>query len=428
MLVLTPFRLRFTLESRPVGNIYRDFTDFLLFGHDIALILVLLCWATAKLLIRQKIYVTPSLLTLFLIAFTIILGINTFVSVDRPLTLYHFLRALSLLGLYLFVIDRKYDVQKLIPAIAIQVAVQALVAIPQFLNQKDLGLQVLGEYRLNADWEGVSIVLVNGERWLRSYALTDHPNILGGSLAFALVLLIGHYLDIRKRAALWIPASITLGSLALFTSFSRSAWFALAASLLFVFFFAFSFWGRESIKRLAVLAVLAGIFLLPVVADNWPLVETRLPFGSKDFSPTEIQSIGERALLNSAATQIFIQSPIMGSGFATSPQVMRSLNAEFSTYYQPAHFVLLTAAAETGLLGSALYAVILFGPWLAFLTVRQSSNNYNFILVSSLMITITLVGFLDYYPWLLTPGRLWMYLIWGIWAVEYRRLRTSSNA
>jgi len=55
------------------------------------------------------------------------------------------------------------------------------------IHQGDLGLQLLGEYRLDPAWEGVSIVWMEGLRTLRAYGLSDHPNILGGSLAFALI-------------------------------------------------------------------------------------------------------------------------------------------------------------------------------------------------------------------------------------------------
>jgi hypothetical protein len=33
---------------------------------------------------------------------------------------------------------------------------------------------------------------------------------------------------------------------------------------------------------------------------------------------------------------------------------------------------------------------------------------------------VTVVSLLDYYSWLLAPGRLWQWLIWGLWAVVYQ--------
>ena len=39
---------------------------------------------------------------------------------------------------------------------------------------------------------------------------------------------------------------------------------------------------------------------------------------------------------------------------------------------------------------------------------------------SALLLALTLVGFFDYYTWLLAPGRLWQWLAWGLWAAAYR--------
>jgi len=40
---------------------------------------------------------------------------------------------------------------------------------------------------------------------------------------------------------------------------------------------------------------------------------------------------------------------------------------------------------------------------------------------SAALIGIAVIGLFDYYPWLLQPGRLWQWCLWGVWAREYTR-------
>jgi hypothetical protein len=40
----------------------------------------------------------------------------------------------------------------------------------------------------------------------------------------------------------------------------------------------------------------------------------------------------------------------------------------------------------------------------------------------ALLLSITIVGFFDYYTWLLVPGRLWQWLAWGLWAAAYKQI------
>jgi hypothetical protein len=35
---------------------------------------------------------------------------------------------------------------------------------------------------------------------------------------------------------------------------------------------------------------------------------------------------------------------------------------------------------------------------------------------------VSIVGFLDYYPWGLAPGRIWTWLLLGLWVAAYGRM------
>src|SRR5574341_870640 len=170
-LVLIPFRYRVVLLTRPFPPIYADYTDFLLFASDITLLVTLGLWLISLILKPRRIYLGPFYLTLPIIAFTTIGFLSTFFSLDAPLSFYHSIRLLSLLGMYLFIINEIQSVRQVIFPIAATMLIQSVVGIAQVLRQGSLGLQSLGEISLNPAWNGVSIVWAEGIRSLRAYGL-----------------------------------------------------------------------------------------------------------------------------------------------------------------------------------------------------------------------------------------------------------------
>ncbi len=52
---------------------------------------------------------------------------------------------------------------------------------------------------------------------------------------------------------------------------------------------------------------------------------------------------------------------------------------------------------------------------------RQLNFSPALIGISGVLLAVTVVGFFDYYTWLLAPGRLWQWLVWGVWAMTYSR-------
>ena len=133
------------------------------------------------------------------------------------------------LGVY--VLNEVDDIERLAVPLMAMVVVQAVVAIGQVVTQRSLGLTVLGEQVLVPADGGVSIVAAaDGTCSLRAYGLTDHPNILGGILAFALIILGSvRGLAGRRSTARWVV--FALGVVALFLTFSRAAWIAYAVGV-----------------------------------------------------------------------------------------------------------------------------------------------------------------------------------------------------
>ena len=130
--------------------------------------------------------------------------------------------------LYLYLLNRRPNVVLLL---AIVVLVQGFVSIAQFLTQADLGLIKLGEIPLDPMQSGISVLFARGQKWLRAYGLTAHPNLLGAMLAAILLLLLPAFKRALGRKRLLLAFVYAVGLLGLLTSFSRSAILAFVAGL-----------------------------------------------------------------------------------------------------------------------------------------------------------------------------------------------------
>jgi hypothetical protein len=416
-IILISFRLRFLLLSRPVPPVWRDYTDFLVFASDIALLLCVFAWLAWVRSTGRKLSWAPRLITLPVLGLTALGGLSVFASVDPGLSLYHFVRLVALFGFLLFVIDQVKSLDQIALPLVVQIALQSVVAIGQAFTQRSLGLPRLGEYELDPAWSGVSIVLTQSSRFLRAYGLSDHPNILGGCLAFALVLLFV-YIATQKQvgSSYWVVFAV--GSLALFYTFSRSAWLALGLGLGLCLLLI-----RRSSKPLAwqrawVLLAVTAILMAPWVWRQRDLLGIRLG-GAFQANPAEVKSLGERAYLLDAGSQLFERHPITGVGLGAAPVALAREFPNFPVSYQPPHFVILESAVETGLVGATFFLALLAIPWLVLWRKRSMPFTPGLIAAFGLLLSISVVGFFDYYPWLLAPGRLWLWLGWGLWGAFY---------
>ncbi len=420
--VLIPVRLRIYLLSRPNIPVQGDYTDFLLFAPDIAMLALLAFWGLSLVAGRQGIRLGPAYLWLPL-AGTIVAGLlSSITSVDRALTFYHVARLTGLFFFFLYIVNEVTAPALIVCGVALQGILQAFVGIAQFLLQGSIGLQALGENRLDPSWLGVSIVSTGTDRILRAYGLTDHPNILGGCLAFGLILLLAAYFWMEWPKRLMVLIAFLPMTVALLLTFSRSAWLAFAVGALLLLVLQLYRGSRMSLKPLLWLALATGIALAPFVWQEHALLGIRLNAGAA-FSrvPVEQQSIGERALLLQETKRLLGVHPLTGIGLGGSPIALKNENPNSTLDYQPPHMAPLEATLETGLLGEAFYLLLLVLPWVVLLRHQEILSQPFVAGAAALLLAITVVGFFDYYTWLLVPGRLWQWLAWGFMAVSVQQ-------
>jgi Ca2+/Na+ antiporter len=428
-IILTPFRLHVVLLSRPVVPIWGDYTDLLLYASDIALILTVLPWLAQLWLQRRRPNLAPRFITLPLAGLTLLGGLSSFSSVDPALSAYHFVRLVLLFCFYLYVTNNVGTIQQLIAPVSAQIIIQAVVAIPQAIEQKSIGLQKLGEYLLDPAWKGVSVVLTQTSRTLRAYGLSDHPNILGGCLAFGLLLIFAFLIFNKSKRRQVFFLILAADSVALFYTYSRAAWLAALFGAVLILFLVFRRRKPDELKRSLFLGVLVLMLLVPFVLKNSELLGVRLGAGgSFQEISSEIGSIGERRVLISSGDTLFENHPVLGVGLGVVPEAFLANFPDFPVSYQPVHFVLLDVAVELGLLGAVLYFVLIVVPWVALYLQRNMKFSIDLIAASGLLLATMVVGLFDYYTWMLVPGRLWQWLAWGLWAAFYARATEKSRA
>lgn len=431
-LILAPVRLRMMLQSRPSHAIYSDYTDFLLFLPDIALLVMLIAWGFAKRFDPKPLRFGPPLVWIPLAGLTASSLISVASSVDGSLSLYHAIRLYLLFLFYLFIVNEQISIFNVAFAVGLQSMLQTAVAIPQSILQRSVGLQFLGEYLLDPTWSGVSIISDGATRILRAYGLSDHPNILGGCLAFSLLVLLTVYLRGERKNSLLLGSVFVLISLALLMTFSRSAWLAFLAGSIFIVWFEAKARSWASLKPVVPLFVCAILFALPFIVMNSNYFGARFNAGSSfETVRSERGAVQERLFLIASANHIFSKHPLTGVGMSASPLALRDeipqLPETFN--YQPPHFVLLTVGLETGMFGAIFYFLLMILPWIAFSRNAEARENPLVIGAMGLLLAVTIVGFFDYYTWFSTPGRIWQWLAWGLVAVALNApLRAERSA
>lgn len=417
--VLMPFRLRLVIWPRPFFPVYSDYTDFLLFASDLALFSMLVFWACSLMIAPRKVRLGSPLVLGLLTALTVAAWVSTFGSVDAIITRYHAVRFAVLLFYYLYIVNEVAPVSWLIVPVAIQGLLQAPIAVGQFLSQSSLGLRSLGEHTLDPLVLGTSILPVNGERILRAYGLADHPNILGGCLAFVLVLLLAVVLYGRNQQPIFAASAFMIIFPALLLTFSRSAWICLfmAASFMVACEALARRW--DSLKRLILLGVLSLAVSVPVLVNNLPVFGQRVNSGNV----TQDHPMNERAYLLEAGNTLFVEHSAIGVGLGASPYAMKLRFENFRVNYQPPHFTPLLSALETGVVGGAPYLLLFIAPIFAFLLRwRQYIERPLVLGAFSLLLAVSIVNLFDYYTWMYAPGRLWQWLAWGLYSAALEQV------
>jgi O-antigen ligase len=286
-------------------------------------------------------------------------------------------------------------------AVVSSALLQAAVACIQALAQRPLGLP--GEMTLELQNHQSAAIYFSGGAWLRSYGLSFHPNVLGGLLAVALLLLSLWLGQKRAFAALVILAG------GLFFSFSRSAWGA-AGILAPFLWFRLAQLDQKARKNLIVFLLAGSIGAAILFVSFMPQVITRLnPFAQI----SESASLSGRGEMLRIALQTIGSHPLTGIGAGNFPLRMQS----YPTIDRPhfVHNVPLLLASEVGILGAAAWLWLWLSP-AARLKPFLSSLQFQPVVFTAALFAWGLIALWDSYPWSLETGRLTTAVLLGLTA------------
>jgi O-antigen ligase len=410
------------------------------------------------------------------------------------------------LGLFWLVVSADYSRLKLIYSMLAGAFLSAGLGIWQFLNQAAFASKWLGLAEHQGIDLGASVIEAVGsdgvgERWLRAYGAMDHPNVLGGVLALGIIFTVYQIIAYEKSSGFSIfdfrfsnkmqnanpPAilrdnfsaqggsasgrqtifndkifnfinwlMILVFTAALFFSFSRSAWLALAAGLIVIIVFTVAGGNLKRQRALAEIILAMGILVFVVFSQYQNLVVARLNSEGR----LETKSNFERLASYKEAWRLIQDDSLIGVGPGNYTLALnRLLPWQESYYYQPTHNVFLLIWSEIGIfgllsfLGMIVYLIIInfspftkasedkqffplrqgFGGQVIFnegfenlsignclkivnckLKIRNSYLAKNLMFNTSVLIALIVLMFFDHWLWSLHFGVLYFWLVLGL--------------
>jgi hypothetical protein len=176
---------------------------------------------------------------------------------------------------------------------------------------------------------------------LRAIGTSVDPNVFGGTLMLALVLIVAQWASpqpVLRKSVLVLLALPTAAGVLL--SLSRASWAGLAIGLAFI--------GALRYRRILVLGLIGGVCLLATPYAQSFIV--RFVGGFSTTDPATAFRVGEYT----NALTLLGRYPLLGIGFGASPDI--DVTAGVSSVY-------LLVAEQTGLLGLSVYLFALIATW-----------------------------------------------------------------
>lgn len=345
------------------------------------------------------------LFALFILIFFLYLGASTLRASDAALAHDYVIRFLGASMLFFMLLIGPLSKKDILFWFTCGSILPSCLGVWQFLSQSTLASSWLGLALHPVTEAGTSIIA--GEsvgRWLRAYGSFPHPNSFGGYLA---LVSISSWLGIlsppkgKKKELLLMSYSLAL--VALFFTFSRSAWIAAALGLFMLMISQI----KKQKRMMGILAVwtisIAGV----LTAFFFPLVGLRL-FGN---AAHEVTSITMRVDHLETAQTLFHIAPVYGVGVGNYTVAMFEMNQTLAGWQlQPVHNVFWLLLVEMGFLGGVLLLGILGG----FLRVHKAiARKYDWAKIFLWVLPLLSMLLLDHYLYTSVHGP----LLFGLWSV-----------
>ncbi len=344
---------------------------------------------------------------LIIIGLDLFIFISIFVSPILSVSLFKYLLFLFSVSLFFVLLNFNINLRKILLFFILGVFLHSSVAVGQFFLQTDFSNKYLGGSLPDPSVLGTSVIELNEGRFLRSYGLLDHPNILGAVVFFALIsvvfLLIKYNFNFWQKISIYFIYFILL--LSLLTSFSRSAWLAFSISFLIIFFSLIIKKDKGIFQKFIPFLSYSVLFIVVFLFILNSFIFSRFNLDSR----LEEKSINERVGQINYSREIIGDHLWFGSGLGAYHQTLLDANPNLKTYEaQPVHNTFLLVFSEIGLWG------FIFFVWFFLYLFKKSLAGENYFINLSLFSGLLIFMIFDHWLWSLPFGLLFLFFILGI--------------
>ncbi len=404
LLFSTPFQTRKILWQQ--NWYFNEWQAISIYGTDILLAILIGFWffRGAKPKVAHYDY--------FLFAFVAISALSIKNSSNIYISAWSVLKLVEFVVFYFYIKSYAINAFGFIPSLLALISgalFQSVVAIWQFFRQSDLGLRILGESLLGKDMTGIaSFFNLHGEKVIRAYGTTPHPNVLAAYLFLAIFAF--YFLWIYKNISKLYLLVYGLALLAFFFTFARV--------MILLFFLNFltrallvrlKFKGKYWNRKLALLFLATLIVVVAFSVFYWPEAVSRIKISSGE------EAVQLRIFYNKESLSSLNWFGVGSGNFvnwlmAKDPNIPRYL-------YQPVHNIYLLAYSETGILGVSAFLLFLFFLAKDFIyrTHMAKLYHYSFFLI---FLSTLFMGFFDHFLLTLQQGRLMFWLIAALLTID----------
>ncbi|MDD4332493.1 MAG: O-antigen ligase family protein [Patescibacteria group bacterium] len=448
LVFLLPWQTRLFLRPGILNRGYFEYGTISLYGTDILLILILLLFVVYKFSIfnpptgragfqfSNKLQFSISKIWWIVGGIDLFIFISIFFAPDKILAVYHYILFLLGVGLFWLITSVKYDKAKFIWSLTAGIFLQACLGIWQFLTQSTFAFKWLGLAEHPAANYSSVIETIGGGRWLRAYGGLDNPNILGGVLVVAILLLFCHSelapvatgageesrldrisRDPSSRKFSGLRMTLILFTIycllftTLFFTFSRAAWLGLAIGLAAILILAIikkDFFAQKSVLKIILIGALVFFIFGNIYSD---LLSTRL----SDETRLEIKSNTERIESFSDAKNIIKKHWLFGVGIGNYTLALSQEKPGLPFYlYQPTHNVFLLIWSEIGIFGLAFFLLFLLSTFYYLLSNLKKEISIEAYSYLAIIIALLVIFQFDHWWWSLHFGVLFFWMSLGL--------------
>jgi len=338
-----------------------NFKEISLYASQLILILVLVLFFIYKIKNKEFVERIPEI-WYFLAGLELFVFFSFFFAPDKALAFYRYALFLIVLGLFYLLREgtgfKNYEESlinktKVIYSFLFSIFLQALLGVYQFLSQSTFACKYLGLATHDPQNLGVAVIETSTGRWLRAYGGLDHPNILGGVLAIALIL-AAYFLAKKKmlnsRREIWESIFLFVfyfsALFALLFTFSRAAWLSFAIGLIILLITLIKEKDRWILGRYLALVFFSIVLGFIALFPYQELLQTRIMVNSR----LEEKSISERQEYLLQAETVLKTNWLFGVGVGNYTVALKDQEVikRPAWDYQPVHNSLILLWAETG--------------------------------------------------------------------------------